>query len=696
MKVNFFKKERKFPLLPVILGALFLIFLLLRIKAMGPWVFEKEPPKKIVVERNPTKKISGLSAVQPNQTIVKKVDPLSLKLVQAAQWGNIDALKKLLDQGVDINARDKYGRVPLVEAAREGRLEVIKLLLAHGADINGSNERGLTALIASARSGDIEIVRLLVENGADIDRKYTSVFVGESSALNVAMDEKRTEIVMYLLEKQDNPDWNKALIWAADGPTEVVRTLIEKGADLKKCAGQCMDSAIFRNRVETIKFFLEKGLDPNGFIGFRDGSESFLIQAVRDGRKEIVKLLLDKGIQADILNKGALEAEWSRAWASGIKRTALDIAREYGEEEIVELLEQAGAISKVTSKPVESFPETLPSETKKEPNLPNPLFTAIEESDIVALKTLLENGADPNKEDRKDGKLLERAIAKGDIEAIKLLLEKGADAKNWGVLNSALHTDTETHPNIEVVQLLLDHGARFTDDDLSGMAMLGQRDVAELLIKAGANPKAQYKYGRTDFMLAAAAGDISQLQVLLNEGVYVNEKNDDGLTPLSIATWNGKKETVEFLIENGADFSLHDDRGSTPLEYAARGNRTETVKLLIEKGADPNGKNSIGYSILSIAVGRDSDSETIKMLLDSGADPNFAEDNGFTILMRAARDSKADVVQLLLDYGADLQAKDHGETVIQMVTDRLKRISDPKEKKRLEEILTVLKEAAGQ
>jgi ankyrin repeat protein len=54
----------------------------------------------------------------------------------AAQAGNPDALRSLLDRGADVNARDEtYGRTPLIFATSENRLGAMKLLIAKGADV---------------------------------------------------------------------------------------------------------------------------------------------------------------------------------------------------------------------------------------------------------------------------------------------------------------------------------------------------------------------------------------------------------------------------------------------------------------------------------------------------------------------------------------------------------------------------------
>ena len=54
----------------------------------------------------------------------------------ASKYGNVEAVKKHLAAGVDVNAKDGNGWTPLIPAAANGRKEVVELLIASGADVN--------------------------------------------------------------------------------------------------------------------------------------------------------------------------------------------------------------------------------------------------------------------------------------------------------------------------------------------------------------------------------------------------------------------------------------------------------------------------------------------------------------------------------------------------------------------------------
>jgi ankyrin repeat protein len=62
--------------------------------------------------------------------------PQADALWSAARKGDAAAIKLLLDQGVDVNTRFRYGTTALFSACDHGQLDVVRLLLERGADPN--------------------------------------------------------------------------------------------------------------------------------------------------------------------------------------------------------------------------------------------------------------------------------------------------------------------------------------------------------------------------------------------------------------------------------------------------------------------------------------------------------------------------------------------------------------------------------
>ena len=90
----------------------------------------------------------------------------SVDIWTAANTGNIEAVKQVVANGADVNAKDTIGYTPLHHAAFGGHKEVAELLIAKGADVNAKDKNGNMPLDAANDGNQPEIMDLLVKHGA--------------------------------------------------------------------------------------------------------------------------------------------------------------------------------------------------------------------------------------------------------------------------------------------------------------------------------------------------------------------------------------------------------------------------------------------------------------------------------------------------------------------------------------------------
>jgi ankyrin repeat protein len=119
--------------------------------------------------------LGGVAYGRPNAEKSEKPTPVPpAALPDAVMAGDLAAVRKLVEQGADVNGLDTRpevaganGRRPLNWAAIRNDTKMIELLLELGADINGQNVSGFTPLHHAVEHETIEALKLLLARGAD-------------------------------------------------------------------------------------------------------------------------------------------------------------------------------------------------------------------------------------------------------------------------------------------------------------------------------------------------------------------------------------------------------------------------------------------------------------------------------------------------------------------------------------------------
>lgn len=116
---------------------------------------------------------------------------------------------------------------------------------------------------------------------------------------------------------------------------------------------------------------------------------------------------------------------------------------------------------------------------------------------------------------------------------------------------------------------------------LHGVAGQDEPELAELLIKSGADVSAKNDLGMTPLHIAQYACIV---EVLVRYGADVNVRANNGWTPLHNQAQEeegtGAIEVIEALLKAGADPNLVDEEGNTPMTFARDRNEPEKVKVL--------------------------------------------------------------------------------------------------------------------
>src|SRR6266850_2415638 len=91
-------------------------------------------------------------------------------LLDAVRKGDHKAVRALLENGADVNAKEsRGGQTALMWAVANKYPEIVKLLVEHGANVRARSKGDFTPLLFAAQQGDVESGRLLLGAEADVN-----------------------------------------------------------------------------------------------------------------------------------------------------------------------------------------------------------------------------------------------------------------------------------------------------------------------------------------------------------------------------------------------------------------------------------------------------------------------------------------------------------------------------------------------
>lgn len=224
----------------------------------------------------------------------------------AATIGNVEAIKLLIDHGMQVDAWENRQKVtPLHCAASKGKLECVKALIAYGADVNAAIKINKSPLHFAVQGLAVSCVKELLEHGAipNSSQVYTE------TPLHIAAALGSSEIISHLLDHNAAVDvqcgFDKVTplhLAAGEGDPICCQLLITKGQASVECRNHKQQTplhlAALSQCAETMELLLKAGANPNAMdIDGRTPLHSSIVKATRTC--DCVRLLLKKGVQVN-------------------------------------------------------------------------------------------------------------------------------------------------------------------------------------------------------------------------------------------------------------------------------------------------------------------------------------------------------------------------------------------------------------
>ena len=172
----------------------------------------------------------------------------------------------------------------------------------------------------------------------------------------------------------------------------------------------------------------------------------------------------------------------------------------------------------------------------------------------------------------------------------------------------------------------------------------------------------QYTGNHSNTTLHGAVAEVLEdvLQVFIDAGEDIEERDFEGYTPLLFACVRGCLGIVKVLLQAGAELHVTDHYGDTCLIAASREAQTETVRYLVGLGVDMDevSRTQDAYTALHKAV-RYNHVDVMQVLIDAGADIEKKDAIGCSSLLLACMRGCLDAVKVLVQAGAELRVTDY-------------------------------------
>ncbi|MFC1605078.1 ankyrin repeat domain-containing protein, partial [Planctomycetota bacterium] len=370
--------------------------------------------------------------------------------------GNVDAVKRLISGGHDVNSRDNEGQTPLHAAAFRDRKDVVEILIAKGADIEARDNEGTTPLLGAAARGHKEVVEFLLAKGADIDGKNN----GGATPLSLTV------------------------AYGTAIHTDVIQLLLDRGANIE-CRGglDCtpLQSTVAVGRKEVAELLITHGARVNVMSRYF-GTPAH--NAMRENQKDMVRWCISKGIDIPPIHQAAYFGEIDKV------RSLLKEGANVNEKDIAQFTPLQCAVLGQNAEIAKLLLESSADVGARNCAHATPLFWACARGYLDIVKVLVDNGAEVND------------------QAFRGFQEESGRLDSW----SSLHVAAQTG-YVDVVEYLLAHGADIHArcarrapggskalQDLTALhlaAWAGHTEVVTTLLAKGADVNLKSKEGHT-------------------------------------------------------------------------------------------------------------------------------------------------------------------------------------------------------
>lgn len=493
-------------------------------------------------------------------------------LMQAIMQGNVDQAKKLIEKNRFIREYNDLGQNALMIAVRHKQYELVQLLVRAGTEVNCIDAEGKcvldfvslsypdspqvaqdyhaikflidyglliywessewTPLMRACFNGESKQVKLLLEQNANPNVRTSK----GATALLCAIERREGQIVELLLAHGAKIDSDvyysfDVIAWAAlYGNASIVRSLLFRIQDTYVCdIKRAYELALLLGQAALIKMFHEL---------FPEIKNDLLVEPKN------IEVAFDAIARLEVFDRAVANNDITMVRNSMIDRLdqlkinqAIFLALRNSNNEMISFLATHHAdVNGINDQGL------------------TPLMIACHALDVVMVRSLLANGANPS------------LIIDGSTALLSAIDCKATGSINGKDVseNEALMAHQIQLRHNEIIPLLLNRGAQLNVKNRKGCTPLmlaiknGYSNVISLLLNAGADSQLTDAEDNTPLHHACRSGNENAIRVLLSFGALPSKMNRFGDTPLRLIENNSKlnheikSQLIELLKKYGA------------------------------------------------------------------------------------------------------------------------------------------------
>jgi len=213
---------------------------------------------------------------------------------------NVEVIKDLISEGLDVNMESYNGTTPLHVAIEQENLPIVEFLISKGADVHVKNfYSDATLLHLAAGKENLDIIKLLVSRGLDVNAKDK----GDSTPLFAAARSPNVAITEFLLAQGADVNAKRSYPYftpiygavAGNSNVKVVELLVAKGADMSAKDDLLGVAALNNKNVAIAEFLVAQGASVNPKT---EGNSTPLHAAARGSNVGVAEFLVKR--RADV------------------------------------------------------------------------------------------------------------------------------------------------------------------------------------------------------------------------------------------------------------------------------------------------------------------------------------------------------------------------------------------------------------